>query len=225
MKGTTEEKKIRVLIADDHPAVREGLCRALEAAGDIEVVAQATNGEETVSLAKELDLDVAIIDAAMPELSGIDAARQVKESCPTIAIIILSAYDYRPYVLAALRARVEGYLLKSTPLNDIISAVRMAHNGEAVFDRKVVADILPQLGDGTNKSSIYLVELRGREMEVLKLAAKGKNNRDIAEQLQISERTVQTHFVNIFQKMKVGSRTEAVVHALKNGWLTLDDLP
>ena len=218
-------EKTKVLVADDHPAVREGLCRALEAEEDIEVIAQAVNGEEAVSLAKELELDVAIIDAAMPGLSGIDAARQIKEYCPMIAILILSAYDYRSYVLAALRAGVAGYLLKSTPLNDIVSAVRMVHNGEAVFDLKVVADILPRLGNTTDKSSVHLGELHGRELEVLKLAAKGISNREIARQLYIGERTIQTHFVNIFRKLRVGSRTEAVLHALKNGWLTLDDLP
>jgi len=219
-------EKIRVLVADDHPSVREGLCQALEAEKDIEVVAKATDGEEAVRLAEELAPDVAVIDAAMPGISGIDAARQIKTCCPATAVLILTAYDYKSYVLASLRAGVAGYLLKSTPLNEVVSAVRMAHHGEAVFDLKVVGDIFYHLGDiESERLSRQLGELHSRELQVMKLAAKGVSNREIAEQLNISERTVQTHFVNIFRKLKVGSRTEAVLHALKSGWLTTDDLP
>lgn len=218
-------EKIKVLIADDHPAFREGLCRFLEDEDDIEVVAHATDGEETISLAQELRPDVAVVDVAMPGLSGIEAANQIKEACAATAILMLSAYDYESYVLASLRAGAAGYLLKDTPLFELASAIRMVHRGEAVFNLRATGNILNRLTAGSSQGWSACGELHDREIQVLKLLAKGMSNRDIAGELIISERTVQTHLVNIFKKLGVGSRTEAAMHALKKGWLTLDDLP
>ena len=218
-------EKIRILIADDHPAFREGLCRLLEGEEDLECVCKPSDGEEAVSLAKELLPDVAIIDVAMPKLNGIEAAKQIKAACPNTAILMVSAFGYESYILASLRAGAAGYLLKTTPLRELTNAIRSVHTGEAVFDLKAASKILRRLTAEKGKEKEGLEELHRRELEVLKLAAKGISNKEIASKLTISERTVQTHLVNIFRKLGVSSRTEAVLHALKKGWLTLDDLP
>ena len=217
--------KIKVLIADDHPAFREGLSRLLNAEEDLEVIAKAADGEETVSLAKELVPDVAIIDVAMPKLNGIEAAKQIREACPTTAILMVSAYGYESYVLASLQARAAGYLLKNTPVRELISAIRSAHAGQAVFDFKVIDKVMRRVATEKVERGWRPDGLRQRELQVLKLVAKGMANKQIARELVISERTVQTHLVRIFRKLGVSSRTEAVLHALKEGWFSLDDLP
>lgn len=218
-------KKIRVLVADDHPVFQEGLCRLLEAENDIEVVAKAATSEETVRLAKDLMPDVAIIDVAMPSFNGIEAARQIKGACPTICILMLSAFGYESYLLASLRAGAAGYLLKTTPPRELVSAVRSVDTGEAVFNMKAISKTLRHLTAEESEQKKGAGELHHRELEVLKLAAKGMSNAKIATELCISDRTVQTHMFNIFGKLTVGSRTEAVLRALREGWLTLDDLP
>lgn len=217
--------KIKVLVADDHPTFREGLCHFLEKETDMEVVARATDGDETVRLAGELSPDVAIIDVAMPRLNGIEAAKRIKATRPGTAILMVSAYGYESYMLASLRAGAAGYMLKTAPVSELVSAVRMVRTGEAVFDLKGISNVLRRLGDEEGEERRDLAELRRREIDILKIAAKGLSNKGIAEHLGISERTVQTHLVNIFRKLQVGSRTEAVLRALRQGWLTLDDLP
>jgi DNA-binding NarL/FixJ family response regulator len=160
----------------------------------------------------------------MPKLNGIEAAKQIKLASPMTAILMVSAYSYPSYVLAALRAGAAGYLLKNAPLHELISAVRLVHSGEGVFDLKATGKILRRLA--TDK-----VEKRKDLEDCIRVnfryrpGFKGVGNKEIANQLGISERTVQTHLVNIFRKLRVSSRTEAVLHALKEGWLTLDDLP
>ncbi len=217
--------KIKVLVADDHPTFREGLCHFLTEEKDMEVVAKAADGEETVRLAKQLLPDVAIIDVAMPKLNGIEAARQIKAACPTTAIFMVSAYGYESYLLASVRAGAAGYLLKNAPVGELISAVRSVRSGEAVFDLKAIGKILARVATEEGGERKGLGRLHQRELQILKIAAKGLSNKHIAEQLGIGERTVQTHMFNIFRKLEVGSRTEAVLHALREGWLTLDDLP
>ncbi len=217
--------KIKVLVADDHPAFREGLCRLLEDEKDLECVAKSSNGEETIRLAKELLPDVAIIDIAMPGINGIEAAKQIKAACPAIAILMISAYGYESYIVASLQAGAAGYLLKDVPLRELVNAIRFVHAGETVLNFKAAGKILRRLAAGRDEKRRGLEELHRRELEVLKLAAKGLSNKEIAAELVISERTVQTHLVNIFKKLEVGSRTEAVLHALKEGWLSPDDLP
>jgi len=218
-------EKIRVLIADDHPAFREGLCQLIEHEEDLECVAKPADGEEAVRLAIELLPDVAIIDIAMPKLNGIEAAGQIKAARPAIAILMVSAFGYESYILASLRAGAAGYLLKNAPLRELTNAIRSVHAGEAVFDLKAASKILRRLADDKGEKRGGLEELQPRELEVLRLAGKGMSNKEIAGELVLSERTVQTHLVNIFRKLGVGSRTEAVLHALREGWLTLDDLP
>ena len=214
--------KISVLIADDHPAFREGLCRLLSDEEDLEIIAMAADGIETVTLATKMKPDVAVIDVAMPGISGIEAARQIKQDCPSTAVLIVSAYDEEAYVLASMRSGASGYVLKDVPIRELVSAIRMVHLGKGVFDLRPAGNILKQLSD-KNGLINGVAKLHSRELEVLKLAARGMTNLDIAKKLVISDRTVQSHLTNIFRKLGVTSRTEAVVHAMKKGLLAQDD--
>ena len=216
--------KIRVIIADDHPAFREGLSQLLGREEDIEIVAQAADGQEAVKLTRELEPSVALIDIAMPVVNGIEAAKQIKNVSPKTAVIILTAYDYQSYVLACLQVRVAGYLLKNSPVDEIVTAIRSAHSGHGLFDLKSLDVGLRHLADSKTGRKRPTERLHDRELEVLKLVAQGKSNKEIAQQLFISERTVQTHMHRIFEKIAVGSRTEAVLYSLREGWLTMEDL-
>ncbi len=220
-----EMAKIRVLIADDHPAFREGLAKLLTEEGDIEVAGQASDGPEAVKLARELMPDVAIIDVAMPNLNGIETTKQIKAVCPATAILVVSAYGHDSYVLGAVQAGAAGYLLKNVRVRDLVAAIRALHAGEAVLDPTAAHKVFRRVAQGVGGTTETSRELHERELELLKLAAKGMTNKEIAKELDISVRTVQSHLVNIFAKLEVGSRTEAVLHAVKRGWLTLDDLP
>lgn len=219
--------KIRILIADDHAVVREGTRQILEQEEDLEVVGEASDGEEAVRLAGSLKPNVAIIDIEMPKMDGIEATKQIKALYPTITVLILSAYDDDQFVFSLLEAGAAGYLLKSVRGKELIDAVRAVHAGESVLHpaiaRKVLNHFVPATGEPQKqKSSAVLSE---REMEVLKLATRGLSNQDIADELCLSLRTVQAHLGHIFNKLQVSSRTEAVVHALKEGWVTLADIP
>lgn len=219
-------KKIKILIADDHAFVREGTRRILEQEPDLEVVAEAGDGEETVELASDLKPDVALVDVAMPKLDGIEATRQIKAVCPEIAVLVLSAYDDDQFVFGLLEAGAAGYLLKSVRGHEIVEAIRAVHAGESVLHPSVARKVLNRFAHvyGKPRERKVLELLTEREMDVLKLVTKGLSNKDIADELYLSVRTVQGHLANIFNKLRVSSRTEAVVHALKEGWVTLDDL-
>ena len=219
-------EKIRVLLADDHPSFREGLERLLREEADVEVVGQASDGQEAVDMARNLHPDVVILDVSMPKLNGVEATKQIKEACPETSILILSAYDNNPYVLSAIEYGADGYLLKSARYQEVITAIRAVHGGGKVLDSAVAKKVFSQLGGrantGAGKAS---QQLHPRELEVLKVAAKGMSNKEISQELSISVFTVQTHIVNILQKLEANSRTEAVLRALKEGWITMDDLP
>jgi NarL family two-component system response regulator LiaR len=217
---------IRILIADDHAFVREGTRRILEQESDLEVVAEAGDGEETVKLACDLKPDVALVDVAMPKLDGIEATRRIKAQCPAVAVLVLSAYDDDQFIFGLLEAGAAGYLLKSVRGQEIVDAIRAVHAGESVLHPSVARKVLNRFAgvSGKPREKKSLDVLTEREMEVLKMVTKGLSNKDIAEGLCLSVRTVQGHLANIFNKLRVSSRTEAVVHALKEGWVTLGDV-
>jgi len=217
---------IRILIADDHAFVREGTRRILEQEPDLEVVAEAGDGEEAVKLSCDLKPDVALVDVAMPRLDGIEATRRIKVQCPAVAVLVLSAYDDDQFIFGLLEAGAAGYLLKSVRGQEIVDAIRAVHAGESVLHPSVARKVLNRFAgvSGKQREKKSLDLLTEREMEVLKMVTKGLSNKDIADGLCLSVRTVQGHLANIFNKLRVSSRTEAVVHALKEGWVTLDDM-
>ncbi len=219
--------RIKILIADDHAVVREGTRQILEQESDLKVVAEASDGEEAVQLAGNCQPDVAIIDIAMPKLDGIEATKQIKELYPSIAILILSAYDDDQFVFSLIEAGAAGYLLKSVRGRELVDAVRAVHAGESVLHPTIARKVLNRFAPSSSKSAEKKPAevLTEREMEVLILATRGLSNQNIAGELCLSLRTVQAHLSHIFNKLQVSSRTEAVVHALKQGWITLKDIP
>lgn len=221
--------KIRIFIADDHAVVREGTRTLLERENDMQVVGEAGDGEEAIRLIERLKPDVAILDISMPKLSGIEVTKRVKPLLPTMAILILTAYDNDEYVFALLEAGAAGYLLKDVPGREIVDAVRSVYCGESVLHPSIARKVIQRAITGSAKAAKSTewkeeIELSEREIEVLKLAAKGLSNKDIAANLDISSRTVQGHINKIFHKLNVGSRTEAIFQSVKRGWLSFDDL-
>jgi NarL family two-component system response regulator LiaR len=219
--------KIKVLLAEDHVVVREGTRELIQREPDMEVTGEAGDGEEAVELAKKLQPDVVIMDISMPKLSGIEATKQIKELHPATAVLVLTAYDNDQYIFALLEAGAAGYLLKNVRGRELIDAIRAVHAGESVLHPAVARRVIEHLTFPTSSVAEKKTteSLSEREVEVLKLAAKGIGNEDIAQQLFLSPRTVQAHLGNIFNKLGVASRTEAVLYGLKRGWLTLEDLP
>jgi DNA-binding NarL/FixJ family response regulator len=219
-----ETQFIRVVLADDHAVVRKGIHDFLEEAGDIQVVAEATTGAEAVAVTLEQQPDVTVLDIQMPEMSGVEAARQIKAQAPEVQVLVLTAYDDDPYIFAMLQAGASGYVLKNASSEELVRAVRAVARGESALDPTVTAKVMSQLAGGKPPGAQAVVEgLTQRELEVLRLAAKGHTNRAIGQELGISDRTVQGHLANIFGKLGVSTRTEAVLLAVKQGWITLDE--
>lgn len=219
-----ETQTIRVVLADDHAVVRKGIHDFLEEAGDIQVVAEATTGTEAVAVTLEQQPDVTVLDIQMPEMSGVEAARQIKAQAPDVQVLVLTAYDDDPYIFAMLQAGASGYVLKNASSEELVRAVRAVARGESALDPTVTAKVMSQLAGGRPPGAQAVVEgLTQRELDVLRLAAKGQTNRAIGRELGISDRTVQGHLANIFGKLGVSTRTEAVLLALKQGWITLDE--
>jgi NarL family two-component system response regulator LiaR len=216
--------KIRILIADDHAVVREGTRQFLEREDDLEVVGEAADGEEAIRLVGSLSPDVAIMDISMPNIDGIEATRQIKAKYPKVAVLILSAYDDDQFVFSLLEAGAAGYLLKSVRGNELVNAIREVSAGESVLHPTIARKVLNRFTNITSETQKQKTQdiLTEREIEVLQLATQGSSNQEIADSLFLSLRTVQSHLNHIFNKLQVSSRTEAVVRALKEGWVTLD---
>ena len=218
------DKPLRILLADDHALVREGTRQILEREADMEVVAEANDGQETVFLVERERPDVAIVDISMPVMNGIEATKGIKRVSPQTAVLVLTAYDDDQYVFAILEAGAAGYLLKNARSSALIEAVRRVHEGESVLHPSIASKLVRRVrheeADSSDQNAVDA--LTEREMDVLKLAAKGLSNREIADELFVSPRTVQSHMANIFGKLQVGSRTEAVMVGLRQGWIKLE---
>lgn len=224
-QAADESRIISVLLADDHALVREGTRRLLEAEPDIRVVAEAGTGQAAVQEADRSIPDVAIMDVAMPGMSGIEATRRIKAAHPTVAVLALTAYDDDQYVLALLDAGAAGFMLKDAGAGELLEAVRAVSRGEAVLQPHVAARAVRRAISRQVKGAgaALPAPLSEREMDVLREAAHGLPNKDIARRLNLSVRTIHTHLGNIFAKLNVGSRTEAVLLALRRGWISLED--
>lgn len=221
-------KPIRILLADDHTMLQQGTAELLQREPDLEIVGEAGDGKQAVLMASQLKPDVVLMDVRMPVLSGIEATRIIRETMPAVQVLVLSAYDDDQYVFSLLQAGASGYLLKTAPVSELVQAIRQVHAGESPLApsiaRKVVARMSGERVGMTSSSgeAAPSEELTPRELEVLQLLAQGLGNRAIAEALFISDRTVQAHLTNIFAKMHVNSRLEAVLAAFRRGWLTLE---
>ncbi len=216
----TSKEKITVILADDHAVVRSGIRQFLESDGDIQVLAEADDGEMAKSLLEQHSPDVVVLDIQMPKASGIEVARWLRKNDSKIGILILTAYDDDPYINAVLQAGANGFVLKTASPEEIIKAVKDVFEGKSVLDPAIAHRVLKKLTQGHDD---YLYEpLTDREHEVLGLVAKGFTNKAIGVQLNISDRTVQGHVAHIFTKLQSSSRTEAVMKAVSLGWLPTD---
>lgn len=212
---------IRVVLADDHAVVRKGTREYLEEDPAITVVAEATNGLEACALVDECHPDVVILDIQMPVLGGIEATRRIKRAHPDVRVLILTAYDDDPYVLALLQAGADGYVLKNADPDELVRMVKATAAGGKVLAPDIAARLLARAA-GAAPAPERIEPLSERELEVLRLAAQGLTNKAIGQQLAISDRTVQGHLASIYGKLQVGSRTEAVTKALKWGLIELE---
>jgi DNA-binding NarL/FixJ family response regulator len=211
---------IKILIADDHPVVREGLCAMLSREVDFEVVGEARDGVEAVNKTKELNPDVVLMDLRMPEMDGVEAMRQIRSAMPDVKFIILTTYSDDEYIFSGIEAGARAYLLKDAPREDLFKAIRAVHRGESLIQPVVASKLLDRFSELSRRTPSG-EGLSGRELEILQLMAKGAANKEISAQLNIAQSTVKTHIANIFQKLAVNDRTEAVTQALKKGIIRL----
>lgn len=211
---------IRILIADDHPVVREGILSMLNREHDFHVIGEAKDGVEAVNKAKELKPDVVLMDLQMPELDGVESIRQIRSENPDIKFIVLTTYSDDEYIFKGIEAGARAYLLKDAPMEELFKAIRAVHRGESLIQPVVASRVLDRFAELSRQAPSGEV-LSEREMEVLQLMAKGAANKEIAAKLDITESTVKTHITNIFQKLDVTDRTEAVTQALQKGIIHL----
>jgi NarL family two-component system response regulator LiaR len=220
MKSVNPKKIIRILLADDHVIVRAGIRQFLEQNPDIKVIAEASDGQEACTMLEQYKPDVVVLDIQMPKMNGIEVSRWIRAQNLTTGILILTAYDDEPYVQAVLKAGANGYVLKTAEPQEIVQAVRDVFNGKSVLDSALAQKLIVRL---SGKEETVLIEpLSDRELQVLELTAKGFTNKAIGVKLGISDRTVQNHLANIFNKIQAESRTEAVMRAVSLGLIPAD---
>jgi NarL family two-component system response regulator LiaR len=213
---------IRILIADDHTLVRQGLYQLCEGLGGFKVVAEAENGAQAVALARSAQPEVILMDIVMPELDGVEAIRQIMQATPTARIIALTMYREERYMLDAIRAGARGYLLKTVDASELIAAIEAVHRGDYLIDPIIAARVLSELHLDVSVSSNN-VPLTEGEMAVLRLVAQGVDNQDIAQTLNYSVYTVANRLRTIYEKLHVTNRTQAALYALRQGWATLEE--
>jgi DNA-binding NarL/FixJ family response regulator len=216
--------QITILLAEDHTVVRESIRQSLERVPDFKVVGEANDGEDAVRLAKQLKPDVIIMDISMPKLSGIEATKQIKAFLPSAKILVLTAYDYEQYIFPLLAVGAAGYLLKDVSSHELVNAIQTVYRGEAVLHPAVARKVMGRFRGSKGSTPEPSDLLTERELTVLKMAGRGMSNSAIAEELHLSVRTIESHLGVIFNKLGVGSRTEAVIQAMTRGWLTLEEL-
>jgi DNA-binding NarL/FixJ family response regulator len=204
---------VRVLIVDDHPVVRTGLRGMLEGQPNLEVVGEAEDGEEAVKLTEQLNPNVVLMDLRMPGMGGVVATAQIKERIPDVHVLVLTTYDSSADILRAIEAGATGYLLKDAPREELFRAVRAAAQGKPLLAPEVAAHLMERVRWPSEET------LSGRELEVLELVAQGKSNRDIAAELWISEATVKSHLLHVYDKLGATDRASAVAVAMKRGIL------
>jgi len=214
-------EKISVFLAEDHAVVREGFKELIDREPDMEVVGEAGDGEEAIRLVKDIKPAVVLMDIAMPGLNGIEATRQIKESLPQTSVLVLSAYDNPEFIFAVIEAGAAGYLLKNVKGKELGNAIRAISVGESVLHPQIAQKVFAQL-QREKKFNVEKLELLSeRELEVVRLGTEGLSNKQIASALSLGSRTVQTHWRNVFNKLGVYSRTEAILQCLRRGWLSL----
>jgi len=218
--------KIRVLIADDHQVVREGLSAILKTKEDVEVVGVAKDGVEAVEKARQLLPDVVLMDISMPRMNGVEATREIRRENPHIGVVVLTMYAEEEYIFDLVKAGATGYLLKDADSAQIVKAIRAISEGESLIHPSVASKILSEfslLAEGKGRKPGRLEhDLTDREITVLKWVAEGKTNKEIANALDLSEKTVKNHVRNIFHKLHVYDRTQAAIHAIRKGLIELD---
>lgn len=213
-----DSERIQVLIADDQAPFRRGLRALLHSVGDIAIIGEATNGEETIQLAEQLQPDVILMDLHMPPLSGLEATRRIMHSSPHIRVVILTMSDQDENVFAALKAGARGYLLKGALKDELLRAIRGAYHGEAIFSPAIAQWLLNYFAGVRPTAPAYAFpELTEREREILALIGQHRTNREIADLLILSEKTVRNHVSNIFTKLQVADRTQAILRARDAG--------
>jgi DNA-binding NarL/FixJ family response regulator len=217
---SADGKPIRILIVDDHPVVREGLAGMISTQSDMRVVGEAGNGVEALRLAQSLTPDLILMDLQMPNLDGAAAIRQIRKEQPDCRILVLTAFDSDERILHSIEAGAQGYLLKGVPRDELFRAIRVVAEGGSLLQPSVAAKLLSRVGQML-KQEETAEHLTDREMEVLRLLARGNRNKEIAEALIISERTVKFHVGVIFQKLGVTNRAEAVSKAIQTGLVKL----
>jgi len=215
---------IRLLVVDDHGIVRQGIRALCANRRDISVVGEASNGATAVDMARELEPDVVLMDLKMPVMDGIQATRLISALSPAPRVLVLTSFAADEQIFPAIKAGALGFLMKDTGPEELVEAIRKVHRGEPSLDSAVARKVLDELA-GTPAEPLTSDPLTSREEGVLRLIAQGRNNKDIAEQLGISEETVHTHVSRILGKLHLASRTQAALFALKEGIATLDDVP
>lgn len=210
---------IRVVIADDHNIVRKGIRELLSDESDIAVIGEARDGQEAVDLALALTPDVVVMDIAMPKLSGVEATRQIRADMPNVRVLVLTSYEDDPYIYGLLDAGATGYILKTAEGREIVRAVRATAAGQSAIDPAIAPRLIARLTHPAAGGDT----LTDRELDVLRHAARGLTNKQIGTDLQISDRTVQNHLANIYAKLGVASRTEAVTAALQRHLIKLSE--
>lgn len=213
-------ESMKVLIADDHPVVREGLSAMLSRQPDIEVVGEAENGRECVEKTRKLRPDIVLMDLRMPEMDGVEAMRQIAATNPEVRFIVLTTYDNDEYIFKGIEAGARAYLLKDSPREELFKAIRAVHRGESLIQPAVAGKVLDRFAELSRQVQAPEA-LSDREVEVVKLMAEGTSNKEIAVSLHISESTVKTHIQTIFQKLGVSDRTGAVTQAIRKGIIRL----